>query len=111
MVAALGWEKYADAQNDHLFTLPATPLHQLITHAKEKLGIKQVRVVGDRTQVCQRVLLLPGASGGRSQIAAIEQDKPDVILCGEASEWETPEYVRDARRQGQTYLWSSWATL
>ncbi|MFD2934249.1 Nif3-like dinuclear metal center hexameric protein [Spirosoma flavum] len=101
MLAALGWEKYTDAQNPHVLTLPATPLHQLITHAKAKLGIKMVRVVGDTTQTCQRVLLMPGAAGGRSQITAIEKEKPDVILCGEASEWETPEYVRDARRQGQ----------
>ena len=101
MLSALGWEKYADAENPSLLMLPATPLHQLIAHAKQKLGIKLVRVVGDKTQSCQRVLLLPGAAGGRNQIAAIEKTKPDVVFCGEASEWETPEYVRDARRQGQ----------
>ncbi|GAB4039224.1 Nif3-like dinuclear metal center hexameric protein [Spirosoma jeollabukense] len=102
MLSALGWEKYVDAQNRGVLTLPATPLHQLITQVKAKLDIKMVRVVGDRAQSCQRVLLLPGAAGGRNQIAAIEQAKPDVVLCGEASEWETPEYIRDARRQGQT---------
>ncbi|SFB93290.1 Nif3-like dinuclear metal center hexameric protein [Spirosoma endophyticum] len=102
MLSALGWEKYVDAQSRGVLTLPATPLHQLITQVKEKLDIKMVRVVGDRAQSCQRVLLLPGAAGGRNQIAAIEQAKPDVVLCGEASEWETPEYIRDARRQGQT---------
>ncbi|GAB4011765.1 hypothetical protein GCM10028808_26130 [Spirosoma migulaei] len=101
MLTALGWEKYADAQDAHIITLPDTPLKQLIIHVKGKLGIKQVRVVGDVTQRCQRVLLMPGAAGGRSQIAAIEKVKPDVIFCGESSEWETPEYVRDARRQGQ----------
>ena len=101
MLAALGWTNYMDAQNPSLLTIPAVPLHELITHVKEKLGIKQVRVVGDKDQTCQRVLLMPGASGGRSQITSIEKVKPDVVLCGESSEWETPEYVRDARRQGQ----------
>ncbi|GAB4023947.1 Nif3-like dinuclear metal center hexameric protein [Spirosoma koreense] len=101
MLNALGWAKYADANDLHRLTLPATPLSQLITHAKEKLGIKQVRVVGDVAQSCQRVLLLPGAAGGRNQIAAIEKARPDVVLCGESSEWETPEYIRDARQQGQ----------
>ncbi|GAB2564787.1 Nif3-like dinuclear metal center hexameric protein [Spirosoma areae] len=101
MLAALGWENYMDAQKPSLLTVPATPLHQLITHVKAKLGIKLVRVVGDTAQICQRVLLMPGASGGRNQITSIEQIKPDVVLCGESSEWETPEYVRDARRQGQ----------
>ena len=101
MLKALDWAQYMDARNPEILTLPATPLQQLITHAKEKLGIKWVRVVGDPAQVCRRVLLMPGASGGRNQIAAIEETKPDVILCGESSEWETPEYVRDARQQGQ----------
>lgn len=101
MLTALGWEKYADAQDAHIITLTATPLKQLIAHVKGKLGIKQVRVVGDVTQSCQRILLMPGAAGGRSQITAIEKVQPDVIFCGESSEWETPEYVRDARRQGQ----------
>ena len=101
MLSALEWTKYAEAENSRVLTLPATPLHQLITHAKQKLDIKTVRVVGDMNQVCQRVLLLPGASGGRNQIMAIEKAKPDVVFCGEASEWETPEYIRDARRQGK----------
>lgn len=102
MLKALGWSNYVDASDPQVLTLPATPLQQIITHAKEKLGIEVVRVVGDTAQTCQRVLLLPGASGGRNQIAAIGRAKPDVVICGEASEWETPEYVRDARRQGQT---------
>ena len=44
---------------------------------------------------------MPGASGGRNQIAAIAQESPDVVFCGKVSEWETPEYVLDARHQGQ----------
>lgn len=98
---ALGWSKYVDATDPNVLTLPATPLNQIITHAKEKLGIKQVRVVGDLAQSCQRVLLLPGASGGRNQINVIGKARPDVVLCGETSEWETPEYIRDARQQGK----------
>ncbi|MFD2569474.1 Nif3-like dinuclear metal center hexameric protein [Spirosoma soli] len=101
MLSKLDWAKYAKDDNSHVLTMPATPLHQLIAHAKQKLDIKTVRVVGDRNQVCQRVLLLPGASGGRNQIAAIEKARPEVVICGESSEWETPEYVRDARRSGQ----------
>ncbi|MGV3559560.1 Nif3-like dinuclear metal center hexameric protein [Larkinella arboricola] len=99
---ALGWQTYTDSNNPKLVTLPSPmPLKQLIAHAKEKLGIPMMRVVGDPAQSCQRVLLMPGASGGRSHILALGQVKPDVILCGEISEWETAEYVRDARQQGQ----------
>lgn len=101
IIAALGWARQSDKQDPSIITLPPMSLSQIIAHTKEKLGIEQVRVVGDMEQPCQRVLLLVGASGGRNQIAAIEKVRPDVVLCGEVSEWETPEYVRDARRQGQ----------
>jgi len=101
MLSRLQWESYSDAGNPLLLTMPSTPLQQLIGHVKQKLDIKLVRVIGDTNQACRRVLLLPGASGGRNQIRAIADANPDVVLCGESSEWETPEYVRDARRQGQ----------
>ncbi|WP_019987980.1 Nif3-like dinuclear metal center hexameric protein [Rudanella lutea] len=101
MLDVLGWNQYSQADAEPLLVMPPTPLHTLIGHVKQKLDIKTVRLVGDRNQVCQRVLLMPGASGGRSHILAVEKYRPDVILCGEANEWETPEYTRDARRQGQ----------
>ncbi len=102
VMAALEWGKYTDPKNPDLITLPSpTPLRQIVAHAKSKLGIRMTRVIGNETQNCQRVLLMPGASGGRSQITALQQTKPDVLLCGELSEWETAEYVRDARAAGQ----------
>jgi hypothetical protein len=45
-------------------------------------------------------VLLPGAPGGRAEIGAIQQYQPDVLICGELNEWETSEYVRDARYLG-----------
>ena len=102
VATSLGWNNYADPKNPRVFTLPAPlPLSRIITHAKAKLGIQTMRVVGDVSQSCRRVLLLPGAAGGRSQITALQQTRPDVLLCGEVSEWETAEYVRDARAAGQ----------
>lgn len=45
---------------------------------------------------------MPGAYGGKNQITSIGREKPDVALCGEISEWETAEYVRDARTKGES---------
>ncbi|MFC5408504.1 Nif3-like dinuclear metal center hexameric protein [Larkinella bovis] len=102
VVTALGWEKFMDEKNPRILTLPApSSLKQIVSHAKEKLGIATMRIVGDPAQPCRRILLMPGASGGRSHIQGIQEEKPDLILCGEISEWETAEYVRDARQQGQ----------
>lgn len=101
VLTTLGWEKYADKENLRVLTLPPTPLKQIVAHVKSKLGIQMVRVIGDPAQVCQRVALFPGASGGRSQIAGLQQIKPDLFICGELSEWETSEYIRDARQMGE----------
>ena len=96
VVSRLGWEKFAASGQQNLFEIPTLPLRSVIDQVKERLGIEAVRYIGSLSQPCTRVLLLPGASGGRNQITAIGRQRPDVILCGEISEWETAEYVRDA---------------
>ncbi|GEO02645.1 hypothetical protein AAE02nite_03090 [Adhaeribacter aerolatus] len=100
LVAALGWQKYYNPDIRNRFVIPAISLQALIAHSKEKLGIQTVRYIGDLSQSCARILLLPGASGGTRHIEEIMKEKPDVIICGEAQEWETVEYVRDARAKG-----------
>lgn len=102
VMTALGWEKYYDEKNPHVFTLPGLTVKNIAALSKQKLGIPTVRVIGDLNQNCRRVLLLPGASGGRSHIQGIENEKPDLLIVGELSEWETAEYVRDARLKGDT---------
>jgi putative NIF3 family GTP cyclohydrolase 1 type 2 len=97
----LGWEKYAKAATPDIISLPAVPLKTLIQQVKAGLSIPTLRYIGDLSQPCRKILLLPGASGGRRQIEAISKEQPDVLLCGEISEWETAEYVRDARTKGQ----------
>jgi putative NIF3 family GTP cyclohydrolase 1 type 2 len=43
---------------------------------------------------------LPGAWAGQNQIKRIDTDAPDVLIVGELHEWETAEYIRDARLLG-----------
>jgi putative NIF3 family GTP cyclohydrolase 1 type 2 len=96
----LAWQQYADKDIPNILTFPKTPLKDLVAHAKDKLRIEKVRYVGDPDQVCTKVLFIPGAAGGTRQIEGIMKVKPDVLICGEISEWETAEYVRDARAKG-----------
>lgn len=100
VVEQLGWQNFG-ALDQPVFNLkPAPTLAELIAHIKQKLNINMLRYVGKTNQLCQKVLLIPGASGGRNQISAIMKYKPDVLMCGEISEWETAEYVRDANAKG-----------
>ena len=48
---------------------------------------------------CKTVGILPGAWGGRNHIPFLGKDI-DVLLVGEAAEWEAVEYVRDASDAG-----------
>ncbi|RDC61493.1 Nif3-like dinuclear metal center hexameric protein [Adhaeribacter pallidiroseus] len=100
LVAALSWQKYVQPESSARFVLPATFFKDVVAHVKSKLNIQMVRYLGEPTQSCRKVLLLPGASGAKRHIAEIEKEKPDVVLVGEAQEWETVEYVRDARAKG-----------
>lgn len=100
LVSKLGWTNYYDVTTS-VATLPQTTLKALIQKAKMNLGISMVRYIGLLTQPCKKILLMPGAAGGKRQITAIAKEKPDVLVCGEIQEWETAEYVRDARAKGQ----------
>jgi putative NIF3 family GTP cyclohydrolase 1 type 2 len=100
VVEQLGWEKFGSARQPVYQLNPGITLKELIENAKKKLGISMLRYIGDLNQRCEKVLLMPGAAGGLSQIRGIRNNKPDVLVCGEVAEWETAEYVRDARAKG-----------
>lgn len=101
-LTALGWEKYYNADNPRLLTLPKPMLLKaIVALSKEKLGISTVRVVGTLTQPCTTIYLAPGYMDSKRQIAAIQQYKPDLFISGETREWETVERVRDGLFMGQ----------
>jgi putative NIF3 family GTP cyclohydrolase 1 type 2 len=100
VVAQLNWKKYSSPQNSSVFEMPPLTLKSLIEVVKQKLGVPTVRYIGELSESCKKILLMPGASGGRNQITAVGRERPDVVICGEIAEWETAEYVRDARAKG-----------
>jgi putative NIF3 family GTP cyclohydrolase 1 type 2 len=100
VLAQLGWQQYADKTTPNIITLPATKVGAVVVHLKNKLHIEKVRFIGDANQPCKRILMLPGSAGAQRQIEGVGKVKPDVLICGEIAEWETAEYVRDARAKG-----------
>src|SRR5205814_6427592 len=75
-------------------------LESIVALAKEKLNIAHVKVIGDGSQLCSRIALMPGAAGGRRQIEVLQKEKPQLLIVGELNEWETSEYMRDMRFMG-----------
>ncbi|MEP6927964.1 MAG: Nif3-like dinuclear metal center hexameric protein [Ginsengibacter sp.] len=94
-----GWQQYYQP-GEIVLEMPPASLKNIINHLKSTLRIKHVKVIGDMEQVCKRIAILPGASGGQKQISIVEKEKPDVLIVGEVHEWETAEYIRDARSVG-----------
>jgi putative NIF3 family GTP cyclohydrolase 1 type 2 len=99
---AMGWEKYYNPENPQLLSLPvAVQLQEIIDHLKSKLQIQTLRFIGDATQTCEKIIVSPGAAGGKGQIKSLQDEQPDLLIVGELQEWETAEYVRDARTLGK----------
>ncbi len=97
--AALGWQKYQRADDPFSFTIPPTTVDQLAQELQHKLRARIVRVVGDPDLRVTGVAYRPGASGEARQIPALERDDVQVLVAGEASEWETVMYAQDAQQQ------------
>ena len=98
----MGWKNYYNKDNPSMINHPGMTLQEIVAQAKKGLGIRQVRIIGDTKQLCKRIALVPGAAGGTMQIKLLQREKPDVLIVGEVHEWETAEYVRDARAMGSS---------
>ncbi len=89
-----GWEKYYK-EGDRILKIPAASLKNIVAHLKSSLEIAHVRVIGDLSLSCETVGIWPGAAGGQPQVDYAEKNDPDLLIIGEAPEWETAEYFRD----------------
>jgi putative NIF3 family GTP cyclohydrolase 1 type 2 len=95
-----GWLAF-NPREENIIQVPAQSLDDIIRHLKDSLGIPHLRFIGDRSSTCSIIALLPGSSGGQKQLKTMIEGKADLIIVGEMSEWETPEYIRDARALGK----------
>lgn len=101
MTMALGWQKFRTPGNPHLFVIPEQSLDKVAFDTATRLKIKTARVIGDPKLKITKLALLPGAAGETSQVKLLEMDDVELLVVGEAREWETTEYVRDAMTEGR----------
>ena len=95
-----GWITY-NPKKENVFQLPAQPLDDILRHLKQTLNIPHLRFIGDQQATCNIIALLPGAGGGQNQLRTLISSNANLLIVGESSEWETPEYIRDARALGK----------
>ena len=101
MTHALGWGKYQNPENEHLFTLPETTLRGLAADVAEKLHTPVLRVVGNPDMKVTKIAMSPGYGGFLRETQALEMNNVEVLLVGETREWETVEYAADAASEGK----------
>jgi putative NIF3 family GTP cyclohydrolase 1 type 2 len=104
MYEELGWDKYPHPpgpRGQYFVTIPQVTLAELSRSLQSKLHIQTLRVEWDPNLSISHVAFLPGSSGLEKQVFALRQPAVEVLIAGEASEWETVEYVRDAVAQGR----------
>lgn len=100
MMQALEWERYQDPDRLFACRIPPLSLRDLAAQVKQKLDLPYVRVIGDPDMNCQTIGILPGFPPNEMQIGLFDVEGVDALICGEAHEWETTEYTRDAIRLG-----------
>ncbi len=100
VVRALDWSSF-QTETPGLIRMPATTLSAIVTDIQKRLAPHALRVVGDPSLRVTTVALVPGAAGFPMHRKALQRDDVQVLVIGEAREWETVEYVDDAVAAGQ----------
>ena len=100
LARVLGWERYR-AGSEFLYRLPEATLGELAATIRRRLPAPTLRVVGDSGLRVTRIGIAPGAAGFDAQRHLLQRDEVEVLVIGEAREWETVEYVADAVSAGR----------
>ncbi len=96
----LDWQRYQAAPGALVIAHPETTVGALASEIARGLGAPAVRVVGDAAMRVTKVAFVPGSAGFAMQRSMFARDDVEVLLIGEAREWETVPYAADAITQG-----------
>ena len=99
MVREMKLEKYADNGSMSHFTIPQTTLKKFTKELQKKLDAENVRVIGNPEMKFTKVAFNAGAPGGQRHIKTLARPDVEVLIAGEAPEWETYLYANDAMQQ------------
>ena len=101
LARVLGWARYQVPDSEWLYRVPETTLAELAATIRRRLPAPTMRVVGDTALRVTKIGLSPGAAGFDTHRKLLQQDAVEVLVIGEAREWETVEYVADAVTAGR----------
>lgn len=101
MIDKMGLKSYSINGSLTFFEIPKITLVEYANQLKEKLGLHTIRVIGNPEMKFSNIAFMAGAPGGQRHIKMLENPKVEVLIAGEAQEWETYLYANDAIQQGK----------
>jgi putative NIF3 family GTP cyclohydrolase 1 type 2 len=82
--------------------MPETTLAALAGDARKKLQGRTIRVIGDPQLKVRRVAINPGYADLQGVVRNLSRPDVDVLVIGEAREWEGILYAQDAIAAGKS---------
>jgi len=99
MMRKMGWQTRMDAQNNRIFNLPPTSLKALVNQFRARLGDRTLRVIGKPDLPVTRVIASWGNCSSFPGIPYL--DEADVLVIGEAQDWDLIAYAEDLVTAGR----------
>jgi putative NIF3 family GTP cyclohydrolase 1 type 2 len=100
MMRQLGWEKNVDPDDPKRFLFSGEPLAQFCQNLQSRLNDRTMRIVGNPALPVKRVAASWGAADRLTTIPLFARADVDVLVVGEAREWELVEYAQDSITAG-----------
>lgn len=100
MIDKLQWKPYEVEGRRNIFDLQGKTLQEVSEHMKEVFPDAIIRVIGDPDLRVQRAAFSAGAPGSQAHIRHLRREDINLVVIGEAPEWESLSYVRDASQAG-----------
>jgi len=100
MTRKMVWDSYLVEGESNLFEFPGISLIHVTEHLKEVFPEANLRIIGDPNLKIERAAFSAGAPGSAAHFRLLQRGDLNLLVIGEAPEWETIEYVRDASQAG-----------
>lgn len=101
MIEKLGWRKNQTDSSMIRFQFEKQTLTAFINRLKLTFPGSSFRVIGNPDMIVTHVALSVGAPGTERHRNLLEEKDIDLLVAGEAPEWETYQYAYDAQLQGK----------
>jgi putative NIF3 family GTP cyclohydrolase 1 type 2 len=100
MIDKLQWGSYLVEGEQNIFDFPGYTLRDVTDHLKQLFPMANIRVIGNPRLKIDYAAFSAGAPGSTRHIRLLQRNDINLLVIGEAPEWESIAYVRDASQAG-----------